>query len=261
MPTQSTIDITDLDNVLLIVGENLGESMIDGIRFGRSIKLRRLALAQDWASDVLVDDMRVSLLSYSTIDLVSGTKEYEISAATRAILDYITDVRIKLDADGDYYEADRVSENEMGRIIQEYSAEDLDSDEDSIIATAERPVYCISEGVRDDDSGNKIFSFKIKIMPEPDEAVTDGLKLMHYNMPELIGYPQNDDETSFSLHKKCVRLLIQYATAELKRVDKSYREADTWEGKAMRTVKEFNDLYRGKFTGNQKSSNKVYQHF
>ena len=261
MPTQSTIDIAELDNILLLIGENMGESMIDGSRFTRQMKLRRLALAQDWATDILADDLRVSLLSYSTIDLVSGTKEYEISAATRLLLDYINSLRIKYDADGEYYTATRVSEIEMQRIFEDYALEDLDHDDDSVIATSENPVYCVSEGVRDDASSNKIFSFKIKILPQPDEAVTDGIKIVHYNLPELIGYPQNDDETSFSLHRKCVRLLIQYATAELKRVDDDDQAGREWEAKTMRTAKELNDLYRGKVTGNQKLVARVYPHF
>lgn len=261
MPTQSTIDITELDNILLMIGENLGEALVDGSRFTKQVKLRRLAIAQDWASDILVDDLRISLFDNTTINLIVDTQEYELSASTRAVLDYIQSIRIKYDADGDYHLAQRISENEMQRIEQDYAEEELDKDEDSVIVSSTYPVWCISEGVKADAEGDKIYSFKLKIMPSPSEAVTNGIKIIYYNMPDLIGYPQNDDEFSFNLHKKCVRLLIQYATAELKRIDNEYKEAEVWEVKAIRTAKELNDAYNGKLTNNEIQRVKPYIHF
>jgi len=249
----SDYNIFEMDNILLMIGEELGEALVNGIRFTREMKIRWLGRAQLQLSIELPDNLLQSFFNISTETLSVDSAEFTIDNED---LDYL--VRIDYDVAGgtNYRTADRVSSNEFQLISQAISDDELDTSEDNVYASSDNPIYRIKQQAVVSDGTDPSQRFYIlEFYPTPESGISPTLKLTYMNLPNTMNYVTPSWDTTGSIgitiHKACLLALIDLTIAIGKRVDKEFQESNVYEGMAKEKIYDLLQKYNKLISGSK----------
>jgi len=241
----ATYNIYEMDNILRLIGIQLGEDSVNGVRFSREMKLLWLGLEQLHLSLVLPESILKELTVITTHSLDVGSNEIAIDETD---LDYLVGVDYDITGDGDYRRCDMVSKTEMQRILEDYEDdEDVDTTENMIAVSAEHPKCAVMEDVSEWDGKNPAQrSFKLKFMPEPESSDTASIRKIYMKFPETISYTTDWDtpgSVGITLHKRLILALINGCIMHGKTADKAFEEALYFERQRDKQIKEIRRKY------------------
>jgi len=239
-----------MDNILISIGETLGEPVVNGTRFTRDIKLRWINRCVVDMSLVLPDDLFNSMFKTELKTLAIGGYEYTLDETD---LDYLVSVLYDITGVGDAYKiASRISSIELQQIIQNYEASSLDLDQESNYCSNEYPKYALIDGSASDLTTNPASRFfKLSFLPHPDSSVYPLIKLIYMSLPQQITYQDDswtsDNSIGLATHQACVNAIINYCIHIGKQDDNDLQSANYYHSKYMLDIRKLKSKYSGKF--------------